>query len=111
MRWQGRLQAQVEEDAALARAIHFSQLGGLWLSDQAMGTAAGALPRPLTPLERHTAMADSGSWSTSASEREHPSMTASGMHCVATLALLAEAEVAAGPGERGGSHRATVGSG
>ena len=32
-----------EEDAALARAIHFSQLDGLWLSDQAMGTAAGAL--------------------------------------------------------------------
>ena len=100
MRWQGRLQAQVEEDAALARAIHFSQLDGLWLSDQAMGTAAGALPRPLTPLERHTAMADSGSRATSASELGHPSVTASGMHYVATLDLLAEAEAAAGPGDR-----------
>ena len=62
-----RLRAQEEEDAELARAIHFSQLDGVWPPGPEVGTA-GALPRPLTPLERHTAMADSGSRATSASE-------------------------------------------
>ena len=62
-----RLRAQEEADAALARAIHFSQLDDVWPPGPEVGTA-GALPRPLTPLERHTAMADSGSRATSASE-------------------------------------------
>ena len=65
MRERARLRVQEEEDAALARAIHFSQLDGVWPPE--VSTAA-ALPRPLTPLERHTAMADSASRATSASE-------------------------------------------
>ena len=42
------------EDAELARALHFSQLD--WACAPHLGADAdGTLPRPLTPLERHTA--------------------------------------------------------
>ena len=64
-----RVQEQVDEDAALARAIHVSQLDVVWPPGPEMDLA-GALPRPFTPLEleRHTAMTDSGSRANSASE-------------------------------------------
>ena len=42
------------EDAELARALHFSQFD--WACAPHLGADAdGTLPRPLTPLERHTA--------------------------------------------------------
>ena len=78
-----RLRAQEEEDAALARAIHFSQLDGEWHLGLEVGPT-GALPRPLTPLERHTAMADAGSRATSASELGLPTELAPN-HCDAAL--------------------------
>ena len=84
IRERGRVREQEEDDAALARAIHFSQLDGAWPPSPETDLA-GALPRPLTPLERHTAMADSGSRATSASELGLPTAPALS-HCDA-LAL------------------------
>ena len=77
VRERGRVRVQVEEDAALARAIHISQLDAVWPPGPETDLA-GALPRPLTPLERHTAMADSGSRANSASELGLPATPVTG---------------------------------
>ena len=73
------------EDAELARALHFSQFD--WACAPPLGAdAEGTLPRSLTPLERHTAMADSGSRATSASEPTPPSLSPSHPSCQAEAA-------------------------
>ena len=77
VRERGRVRVQVDEDAALARAIHISQLDAVWPPGPETDLA-GALPRPLTPLERHTAMADSGSRANSASELGPPAAPVTG---------------------------------
>ena len=96
VRERGRVRVQVEEDAALARAIHISQLDAVWPPGPETDLA-GALPRPLTPLERHTAMADSGSRANSASELGLPATPVTGRGDAIALPLAFASSVSSPP--------------